>query len=428
MKYSLKWFAAGFVVLSLLVGGCGDTRSEAELVADASQKMSQHKYRSAVIDLRNALRANPNNQAARVILANALVELGDGAAAEKEIARAIKLGASPDDYARALARALAARGGFAELIAEIDPASVSDPALASELTAMRARAMLAMGSVAEADRIFTEVLAAGQSVEAQRIALLGKSSIAFNKQDVPTTERFIRQSLEIAPDSSESYLRLGQVLLLQEKFGEAKSLLAEENASKFKMNRMETFRMLGDRALALVGLDELEAAADAAKSMAALAPDHPMSGYLRGRIEFQRGNYDRSLEYLQELNAKYPTFAPGQALLGAVSMQRGEFEQAEEFVRNALAQEPGNAMARKLYAELRMRTSRPEDAAAMLREGLDGENADPQLLALLGRAAVQAGQEESGIEYLRQSIAKDPDNMQAKLSLAAALLAQGNNR
>ena len=396
------------------------------MVADANQKMSQQRYRSAVIDLRNALRANPDNREARIALANALVEMDDSAAAEKEIARAIKLGARPDDYSRALARSLLARNGFAELVAEIDPASVSDPALASELTAMRARAMLAMGSSAEADRIFKEVLAAGQSVEAQRIALLGKSSIAFGNQDVASAERLIRQSLEIAPDSSESYLRLGQVLLVQEKFEEAKNHLAAENASKFTMSRMETFRMLADRTLAFIGLNELDAAAESADSMAALAPQHHMSGFLRGRIEFQRGNYDRALEYLQDMSAKYPTFAPGQALLGALSMQRGEFEQAEEYLKNALTHEPGNAMARQLYAELRMRTSRPEDATAMLREGLDVENADSQTLAMLGRAAVQAGQQESGIEYLRQSMVKDPSNMQTRLSLAAVLLAQGN--
>lgn len=427
MKGSVFRLAIGLVGLCFLTSACGDTRSEAELVADATQKMSQNQYRSAVIDLRNALRANPNNREARVALAKSLIEMDDGVAAEKEISRAIELGATPDEYAMTLAQALMARNGFAELVAEIDPSAVSDVALASELSAVRGRAMLAMGSEGPADQIFKDVLAAGESVEAQRIALLGKASMALKDSDNAAAERFARKSLEIAPDSAESYLTLGQILMLEGKFEEANSLLAEEKSSGFKMSRMERFRLEGDRSRTLLGMGKIDEAADAAEAMAAIAPEHPMSSFLRGRIELQRGNLDRALEHLQTLGADYPNFAPGQALLGAVSMQRGETEQAEEYLRKALSLDPNNAMARQMFAELQIRTSRPSDAAELLRNGLDTENADPQTLAMLGKAEMMSGDQDLAIDYLRRSIAKDPDNAQVKLSLVSALVAQGKS-
>ena len=427
MSRAPVWALAGLILLSSPLSACGDNRSEEQKLVDAQLKLDQMSYRSAVIDLRNVLRGNPNSLPARLGLAEALEQLGDAAAAEKEIGRAIELGATPDQYFEILAGALDSRGAHAELLAEINPALVEDSETSSTLHALRGRAMLAMGSIPEASNVFNEVLQSGQSVEGQRVALLGQASIASSKADFAGALRYAKKSLEIAPDSAESFLRIGQLLVFSGEYDEALTFLSDENADGIRMTHMERFRMIGERAQSYLGLNDLDAADANAMKLAQLAPEHPMSGYLRGRIAYQRGDYDAALEYLQGVGAKFPRFVPVQTLLGAVSLKRGEFEQAESFLSNAISENPDNAAARQLLAETRMQMRRPDAAAQTLRDGLRNDESNPQLLAMLGRATVQAGESDAGVELLEQSLATDPNNAQANIALAAAYVAQGNN-
>lgn len=408
-----------------LVAGCGDNRSEAQRLADARLKIEQLSYRSAVIELRNVLRSNPKSLEARLALSEALDALGDVDAAEKEIERAIELGAKPDDYLDTLAHVYAGRRDYAGLLAEIDPSAVTSPALASELDALRANAMLALGSTEDAKAAFESVLAAGSSTEAQRVALLGLATIASSNADYARAEKLARQSLEIAPDSAESFLRVGQLLIVQTRFEDAIAFLAEDNTEGVRFNRMARFRLLGERAQAFLGADKLDEAEEAANAMAGIRSDHPMSGFLRGQVAYRRGDYDAAIEVMQAVAAKHPNFIPVQALLGAVSMQRGEFEQAEVYLSTAVAAQPDNASARQLLAETRMRMRRPEAAAQTLRDGLRNDQNNALLLAMLGRATVQLGSDDEGIEFLQRSLAAQPDNPQAAISLAAAYVAQG---
>lgn len=404
---------------------CGDTRSEEQKLVDANLKIENLSFRSAVIELRNVLRANPQSLPARLTLARALQELQDFDASEKEVERAIELGASPDDYLPVLAKIYGGRAAFAQLLAEIDPAQVQSPAIRSELEALRGNAMLALGSKDDASAVFESVLAAGQSTEAQRIALLGRATLASNQADFTLAEKLARQSLEIAPDSAESFLRVGQLLLVQGKADEARQFLRDENTTKLRLVPMAKFRLLGERAQAAMATGDIDEAAAAADMMSRINSAHPMSGYLRGQVAYQREDYDTALEDLQAVVAKYPNFIPAQALLGAVSLRRGDYEQAEVFLSTAIAAQPANAGVRQLLAETRMRMARPDAAAETLLDGLRNDQGNSTLLTMLGRATTQLGNGDSGISYLQKALEADPTNVQALVSLAAAYVAEG---
>ncbi|MEO1575412.1 MAG: tetratricopeptide repeat protein, partial [Pseudomonadota bacterium] len=236
------------VLIAGLLGGCGDNRGEEQVLADASKKIENLSYRSAIIELRNLLRNNPKSLPARVALAGALLEVGDFDAADKELSRAVDLGATPDQTYSLRAKIFAGRGEFALLLAEINPDAVESPALASELRAMRGRAMLGFNSKDEAISTFEGVLAEGQSTEAQRIALLGLATVAEGKADFAEAERLARQSLEIAPDSAESMLRVGQLLIVQTRFDDAIAFLSDDNIQNVRVSRLEKFRLYGERA------------------------------------------------------------------------------------------------------------------------------------------------------------------------------------
>ena len=427
MNRSSVLAVAALAIALTPLAACGDTRSEEQKLTDANLKIENMSFRSAVIELRNVLRANPKSLPARMALSRALVELQDFDAAEKEVERAIELGAAADDYMPLLAQIYVGRSAYAQVLAEIDTSKVNSPSVRSELEALRGNALMAMGSKSEADALFDQILAAGQSTEAQRIALLGKATLASDQADFTLAEKLARQSLEIAPDSAESFLRVGQLLLVQNKKLEAAEFLREENTTDQRLAPMDRFRLLGERAQAAMLNKDLDAAAAAAQAMSKINSNHPMSAYLRGQVAYQREDYDTAIEDLQAVAAKFPNFIPAQALLGAVSMRRGEYEQAEVFLSTAIAAQPDNASVRQLLAETRMRMSRPDAAAQTLRDGLRNDQGNSTLLTMLGRATAMQGGSDTGVSYLRQALEADPENLQARLALAAAYVGNGEN-
>lgn len=419
----IHWLAVGMAAAALSLAGCGEKRTAAERIDAAYQNIDATRYRDAVIDLRNLLRGEPDNAGARVALGIALLGVGDAAAAEKELERARDLGAPPEDYIESWARALQGRGAHAEVIAEIDPGAVSDPELSSTLRALRGRSMLALGSQGEAEKIFDAELVAGQSVEAQRMALLGKSAIAAVRGDVATAESLARRAHELVPDSAEALLTLARILLSQNRFAEA--LAAIDDADAVRTGRTDRFMLTVQRMEAHLGLGDLAAARTASEQLVRMGKDHPMVGFLLGRLEFEDDNPKAAVEHFQSVLSSYPDFIPARTLLGAALLKTGDLEQAELMLDRAVAGNPGNAAARQLLAETRLRMQKPEAAMATLRDGLRGDKANPELLAMLGRATVQLGDHDAGLEYLRQAMSASPDNLQARLSMASAYVSMG---
>ena len=81
---------------ALLIGGglaaCSKTQTTESLLTDARQYQSKGDYKSAVIQLKNALQKTPDNAEARFLLGSIYVSSGDMKSAEKELRKALSLG------------------------------------------------------------------------------------------------------------------------------------------------------------------------------------------------------------------------------------------------------------------------------------------------------------------------------------------------
>src|SRR5690348_5640519 len=91
-------------VLALFAAGCSRSDPVA-LVASAKNYLAKSDTAAAVIQLKNALQAHPENAEARFLLARALLDSGDAVGAEAEAKKALDLHYSPDDVYPVLANA-----------------------------------------------------------------------------------------------------------------------------------------------------------------------------------------------------------------------------------------------------------------------------------------------------------------------------------
>ena len=145
--------ASALVVASL--SACKNKEDTPSLIAQAKQFQQQGDNKAAVIQLKNAVANSPENAEARLLLAHVYLDNGDPVSAEKEIRKAISLGASADQNRPALLQAMLAQGLLDKVITEsADPASAKDAAV----QIARGDAYLGLGQAEAARQAYNNAL------------------------------------------------------------------------------------------------------------------------------------------------------------------------------------------------------------------------------------------------------------------------------
>jgi tetratricopeptide (TPR) repeat protein len=112
--------------LGLLLGGCS-TEDPQAMVASARQYLEQNDHPAAIIQLKNALQAQPDLAEARFLLGRALLLKGDPAGAQTELQKARALGHSADEVTPLLVRSRLALGQFREVTEEFAQVRLTPP-------------------------------------------------------------------------------------------------------------------------------------------------------------------------------------------------------------------------------------------------------------------------------------------------------------
>ncbi|MEO8135796.1 MAG: winged helix-turn-helix domain-containing protein [Betaproteobacteria bacterium] len=112
--------------------------------------------------------------------------------------------------------------------------------------------------------------------------------------------------------------------------------------------------------------------------------------------------------------------------LAFVNMERGDLAQATDNLRAALRLNPSYADAYALMGGIQTYRGRPQETIPLIRAAtrLLPESGHLYLL-ILGRAYFFLGDTESAALYLRQGIARNPENLELHLYLAATLVQAG---
>jgi tetratricopeptide (TPR) repeat protein len=88
---------------------------------------------------------------------------------------------------------------------------------------------------------------------------------------------------------------------------------------------------------------------------------------LRGRIAFERGNYETAFEELERAALLWPNNAPTRYYLGRTSEGRGDFDRAVEEYRQAMRSDPGLSAPRERLIRLHLAEGRVREASTIHR-------------------------------------------------------------
>ena len=388
-----------------------------DLHSSARQRLDSGDFKAAVIELQNALQADPTDVAARLMLAEAYLLGKDGASAEKELLRAADLGAPPSSWRLNLIDALLLQKKFSDALDRLDGgAEQMSAAEQSRAAALRGRAQLGMMQLEEAAQAFDKALAL--DAENERAAL-GNVLVAVAQGKPEEAARIADGLLQRFPENLEAILIRAE---LHAGFNETAEA-AERFSQAMKLDP-ENLRAVLGHAGAMIALGETDQAEKDLDRADKIQKNLVTTHYLRGILAFEAKDWERAGAHLGVVVSKDPGDLQSQLLMGIVSFKRDELQIAEEYLERVVSAVPGNPHARKFLGAARIKLAKPRQAIAVL-EPLARQAPDVESMSLLGSAYILGGDQEQGQKWLEKAVAAAPDAAALRTQLAMTLLARG---
>jgi putative PEP-CTERM system TPR-repeat lipoprotein len=402
------------------IGWSGPSQAR-DYMSDARGLLAKGDLRGAQVQLRNAVRDNPDNGEALFELGAVDMQLGDPVAAEREVEAARDRGFDPGRVMPLLIQTYLAQGRFADLLHDFPSPSgptAGTPELQSQVLVGRGIAEAAQGHIPEAQADF------GQAERLTPNAIepvLAQARLALSRGDLATAQDRIDRALAIDPKSNEALLRRAQLLRARGDNAGAVTALDE------LLTRLPNFLVAKrERAAALIALGQDDRARADLAAVAAAYPNDVQVIYLQAVLQARAGDMKGADASLQRIAPAIASVPRGYFLVALVKLNLGDVAQAEEAAAKFTARNPTDLPGLKLLAAIQLQQRHPDQAIATLQGPAASPAADAQVFDLLGRAYSLAGQSDQALQAFQRAAAMAPTNPDELARLAQARLGRGD--
>lgn len=415
-KISLPVAFASAAILLGGLSGCAKTETAASLLAEAKQFQLKGDNAAAVIQLKNAVAMSPDDAEARLALGSLHQLMGDSPSAEKELRKALSLGAAPDRVWPVLGTAMVGLRQFQKMLDETAPlAAKAGP----ELLTARGDAQLALNQADQARDSYALALKAQPDAV---LATIGQARLALQGNDVAAANILAEQAVVKAPTSPDAWMFKGDLVRAQNKPAEA--LAAYDKVLALKPDHRSA-RV--EKVFVEIGMSKFEAARTDLEAAKKSNPGNLMVTYAQALLDFTEGKHAPALESVQKILRVASDHYPTILLAGAVQFNLGSLQQAETHLRKYLEVYPQNVYARKLLVSTLLKSGRTSEALALLAPALQEGKNDAQLLALAGEVHLLASDFAKAADFFQQASALEPKMASFHTALAVSRLGQGDN-
>ncbi len=421
MKTRRTWIIIAMLSLAACGGGTAEERLQRAVAYQA-----EGRNQAAILELRNAVQRDPELAAARLLLGQVFLEVGEAAAAVVELERAQRLGVAGDELTVTLARARVASGETRharQVVAtwsQVEPLDLSAP-----LVAALARAHLMLGDTAQARELLT-ALSEREPDAAE--AWLGLARLEMVGNDPKLALRHAEEAHRLDPDVLETAMAVGELRLAAgdtqgaRRAYEAAITLATGREATTVSARMGLVR-------ALMAAGELEQARPMLTQVLRDAPNFVEANYVKGWFHLQADELTQARPYLERVLKILPEHQDSRYLLAIIAFREGRNEQAQDALTRIVTRAPADLRARLLLANVYEQQGMHHDAVRVLRAGLTATGAEPHAAykLALGQSLMRSGNHVDGLDMLEQAAvsAPAPDAAAIRTQLALAQLATG---
>jgi putative PEP-CTERM system TPR-repeat lipoprotein len=411
----MRYRHLGWLLICVWVGVLPAT-ARADSLADARKSMQKGDMRAAQIDLRNAVRSDPQNAEAHYWLSKVTLELGDAVAAEREARAARDRGFDPHQAVPLLAQAMLAQEKYKDLLSELQPTG-KDAALDASILVARGYAQIAMKNTDEAQASFA--LAERTAPNAME-PLLASARLLASRGDLDGAQAKIDRAINAQPKSSDALLAKAEILRSR---GDLKGSLAV--LDQMLTDQPGNIKALLDRAGLLIATNQPDKAKADLDATLKSTPGNVQAIYLQAVLQVQAKDYKAADATLDKINAYVARIPRGYFLQAIVKEQLGQSAQAEEAIRRYIARVPNDLAAYKVLARIEFANRRPDLAADTLAKVVESGHADAEAYDLLGRAYAATGRGDEAVKSFQKAETLSPNDVGLQTRLASARMGMG---
>ena len=346
----------------------------------------------ARIEFLNAIKADPNDGKVRIAQARTYLLLGDGVAAEAELARARQLNVPLADTHHLMAHALLLQNRAQDALAE---AAKAPPAHAAYAARMRGRAYMVLADAGRAGAAFEEAIAAGGNDSG---VWTDVARFRRGTSDIAGAVAAADKAVQLDPRNVDALSLRGE--LTRSQYGLAAAMPWFDKALQIDPNHVPT---LVERAATLGDLGRMKEMLAETRKILTISPNNPVAYYLQAMLAARANKYDLARSIYQRTGGKLDDKPAGMLLASAIDFETGNAEQAIQRLSKLVGAQPDNVKARRLLAAAQWRLGDAAGTIQTLRPLADRPDADSYVLTLIGKAYDRQGNTEVAARYLARA-------------------------
>ena len=412
----MRYRSLGWIVLGAWMG-IWPMAAHADYMSNARASLKKGDLKSAQIDLRNAVRNDPQNAEAHYLLGRVAMELGDPVAAEREAIAARERGFDPHQTVPLLAQALLSQNKNSELLEKLKPEGKDGP-LDAAILVNRGYAQIGLRLPEDAQKSFADAEAAApNAVE----PLLADARLSVARNDLQGAQEKIDRAIGAQPKSAEALMAKAQLLRLKNDAAGAMTVLDTLIADQPAITQARLDR--ADLALAMGKADVARSDVD---TVLKGTKGNIQALYLDAVIKAQAKDFKAADDGLQRIQSYLNRIPRAYFLQAVVKEQLGNYEEAEDAARKYLSKAPNDLGAYKVLARILFVKRRPDLVVETLAKVTESGKADAEAYDLLGRAYAATNRPQDAIVNFQRAEALAPNDVGLQTRLAAVRMGQGD--
>jgi putative PEP-CTERM system TPR-repeat lipoprotein len=391
--------------------------AHADYMSNARDSLKKGDLKSAQIDLRNAVRGDPQNAEAHFLLGRVSIELGDPVAAEREAEAARQRGYDPHQAVPLLTQALLGQAKYQKLLDDLKPEG-RDPTLDASILVSRGYALIGLKKPDDAQKAFAEA----QQVAPNAVEpLLADARLSVARADLNGAQAKIDQAISVQPKSVEALLAKAQLLRLKNDGPGSMAVLDDLITSQPSAMQAHL-----DRASLALAMNKNDLAKSDIEAVLKGTPGNVQAIYLAAVMEAQAGHYDIADKDLEKIAGFIGRIQRAFFLQAVVKEQLGQYEQAEESARKYLARFPNDIAGYKVLARVQFAKKRPDQVIDTLAKVAESGKGDAETYDLLGRAYSATNRAAEAVTAFQKAQAMAPNDVGLQTRLASARMGMGD--
>jgi cellulose synthase operon protein C len=369
------------------------------------------------VQLLNAVKADPQNAEARLLLGRVEFDLGDPVAAEREARGAHDRGYEPHRTMTLLSQAMLAQSKYQAILDELKPEG-NDKDLDSQILVARGVAEAGLGHVEAAEKDFADAeTLAPKAVQ----PLLADARLAAARREPDRALQKADAALAVEPKSADAMLVKAQALRMKGDLVGSTAML--DQAVEAAPNNLQAKL---DRASMLLATGKVALAQPDVQAALALSPGNVQALYMQAVLQANAKDWhavDATLTRISSFLARIPRAYYLQAV---TKRELGQLESARDAAARYVGRAPNDLSGYRLLAQIETDQHQPDRVIETLSKIADAGQGDAASYDLLGRAYVATGRGDEAVKMFQKAETMAPKDVGLQTRLAAAQLSQGD--